>query len=164
MLISLIAAMDRNRLIGRDNGLPWRLPADLRHFKQVTMGKPILMGRRTWDSLGRPLPGRKNIVLTRDAGFTAAGCTVTHSLEQALAAAAGHAEVMVIGGASFYTQLLPRAGRLYLTRIDAEFEGDTWFPDFAPGQWREVSRRNLAPDEKNPYPYSFVVLERIAGP
>jgi len=162
MLISLIAAMDRNRVIGTDNRLPWHLPADLRHFKQVTMGKPILMGRATYESIGRPLPGRHNIVVTRDQGFPAEGCTVVHSLDQALAAGRPYPELVVIGGSSFYAQLMPVVRRMYLTLIDAEFEGDTFFPAYQPADWRETARSDFAPDGANPYSYSFVVLERAS--
>lgn len=160
MIISLIAAMDRRRLIGVENRLPWHLPADLRHFKQVTMGKPILMGRKTFGSLGRPLPGRHNIIVTREPGFVADGCTVVRSVDEALAAGSRHPEVMVIGGASFYAQLLPRTQRMYFTLVDGEFEGDTFFPRYDPTQWREIERRDFDADEENPYPYSFVVLAR----
>ena len=161
MLISIIAAIDRNRLIGVENRLPWRLPADLRHFKRVTMGKPILIGRKTYESIGRPLPGRHNIVVTRDRDFSVEGCTVVSSIERTLAAAGPYPELVVIGGASFYGQLMPVAQRIYLTLIDAEFEGDTFFPVYQPTEWKEVSRDDFQPDEENPYPYSFVVLERV---
>ncbi|MCP4043426.1 MAG: type 3 dihydrofolate reductase [Gammaproteobacteria bacterium] len=160
MIVSIIAAMDRKRLIGVDNQLPWRLPADLRHFKRVTMGKPILMGRRTWASIGRPLPGRENIVVTRDDDFRAEGCSVVHSLDGALTVADHYSEVMVIGGASFYAQMLPRSSRMYLTLIDHEFVGDTYFPDYGPAGWRELGREDCSPDDRNRYHYSFVVLER----
>ncbi len=152
--------MDRKRLIGVENRLPWRLPADLHHFKRVTMGKPILMGRRTWDSIGRPLPGRDNIVVTGEDGFRAEGCSVVHSLDAALAAGRHHPEVMVIGGASFYAQMLPRSSRMYLTLIDYEFVGDTYFPDYVPAGWREIEREDCGPDDRNRYRYSFVLLER----
>ena len=155
--------MDRNRLIGAENRLPWHLPADLRHFKQVTMGKPVLMGRKTFKSLGRPLPGRHNIIITREPGFVAEGCTVVHSVDEALAAGSRNPEVMVIGGASFYAQLLPRCQRMYFTLVDGEFEGDTFFPTYDVTHWREVERRNFEADEENPFRYSFVVLERV-GP
>jgi dihydrofolate reductase len=158
-ILSFVVAMARNRVIGKDNGLPWRLPADLRHFKVITMGKPIIMGRKTFDSIGRPLPGRTNIVVTRDPAYQAEGCVVAHSIEAALAAAGEAEEVMIIGGADFYRQLLPRADRIYLTRIDAEIEGDTWFPELDAAQWRERSREDHVPDADNPYPYSFIVLE-----
>lgn len=163
MRIALIAALDRNGLIGRDNALPWRLPADLQHFKRLTLGKPIVMGRLTWESLGRPLPGRHNIVLTRDPAYHADGASVVHSIDAALAAAGAVDEVMVIGGAALYRTLLPRAARLYLTRIDAAFDGDAWFPEVDPAAWREVAREAHAPDERNPYPYAFVTLERRAA-
>ena len=161
MHLALIAALDRNGLIGRDNALPWHLPADLQHFKRTTLGKPIVMGRKTWESLGRPLPGRHNIVLTRDPGYTAEGATVVTSVDAALAAAGDVDEVMVIGGAALYATLLPRADRLYLTRIDAAFEGDAWFPEVDPGDWREVAREAHAPDERNAHAYSFITLERV---
>ena len=165
MRISIIVAMAANGVIGRDNGLPWHLPADLQHFKRITMGKPILMGRRTWESIGRPLPGRTSIVITRDAAYTAPGCVVVHSVEAALQAAADCAdEAMVIGGAEFYRQVLPRADTLYLTRIHADFEGDTWFPELDEAEWREVERRDCEPDEKNPYRYSFIRLDRTGSP
>lgn len=159
-MLSIVVAMDRNRLIGRGNALPWRLPADLKHFKAVTMGKPILMGRRTYESIGRPLPGRTNIVVSRDPHYAAPGCTVVPTIDAALAAAAGAPEIMLIGGAQLYAELLPRTQRIYLTRIDAAFEGDTWFPELVPADWRELERSDHAPDEQNPYPYSFVLLER----
>lgn len=159
-LISLIAAMDENRVIGIDNRLPWKLPADLQYFREVTMGKPILMGRKTYESIGRPLPGRTNIVLTSDPAFTADGCTIVHSVEEGLGAAAGSEEVMVIGGASLYRHMLPIAHRLYVTLIHAEFEGDTWFPEIEAGEWREVERVDHPADERNVYRYSFVRYER----
>ena len=161
MLIYLIAAMDRKRLIGRDNAMPWHLPADLAHFKATTLGKPILMGRKTFESLGRPLPGRHNIVLTRDPKFTADGITVAHDLDQALAAAGEVPELMVIGGATLYATLLPRADRMYLTFIEANFEGDAWFPAWPEEQWREVARAPHVADERNIHPYTFVELRRV---
>jgi dihydrofolate reductase len=160
MIISLIAALDRNRLIGAGNRLPWHLPADLAHFKRLTLGRPVLMGRRTWESLGRPLPGRRNIVLTRDAGFQAPGCVAVHDIESALAAAGRVDEVFVIGGAAFYAQMLPRARRMYLTLVEAEFSGDAWFPAFDPEDWRETASEAHAADERNPHPFRFVTLER----
>ncbi|MFP5506415.1 MAG: type 3 dihydrofolate reductase [Gammaproteobacteria bacterium] len=161
-MISIIVAMDRNRLIGRGNALPWHLPADLAHFKAVTMGKPILMGRKTYESIGRPLPGRHNIVITRNADFAAPGCTVVASVDAALAAAGAVPEIMLIGGAQLYAELLPRVGRIYVTRIDAAFDGDAWFPALDDGDWVETARSDHDPDERNPYPYSFRVLERRA--
>lgn len=161
MKISLIVAIDSNGVIGSDNGLPWHLPADLQHFKRTTMGKPILMGRKTWESLGRPLPGRTNIVITRDSGYQAAGCVVVNSIDAALQAAGEQDEVMVIGGAEFYRQVLPRADTLYLTRIHETFSGDTFFPELNEADWREVERSDQAADEKNPHDYSFIRLDRV---
>jgi dihydrofolate reductase len=162
MKISLVVAMADNRVIGRDNRLPWHLPADLKHFKQVTVGKPILMGRKTHESIGRPLPDRTNIVVTRDRSYTAPGCVVVHSIESALRAAGAHEEAMVIGGTDFYWQLLPKADCIYLTLVHAEFEGDALFPELKESEWREVERTDCEPDEKNPWRYSFVRLERLA--
>ena len=161
MIISLIAAMDRNRLIGCDNELPWKLPADLAHFKRVTMGKPVVMGRRTFESIGRPLPGRTNIVLTRMAGFNADGVLKADSLETAFALAGDVDEVMVIGGGAVYEQALPLARRLYLTLVDGEFDGDAWFPEIDASRWREIETSQHRADERNPYDYRFVVLEKI---
>jgi dihydrofolate reductase len=163
MKLSLIAAMADNRVIGHENRLPWHLPADLQHFKAITLGKPVLMGRKTWESLGRPLPGRTNIVITRDAGYVAEGCVVAHSLEEAVRAAGEAAEIMVIGGAQLYRQALPLADTIYLTLVHAEFQGDTRFPDWQPKEWRETARIDHAADDRNPHAYSFITLERQAG-
>ena len=160
MRISLIVALARNRVIGRDNQLPWRLSADLQHFKGLTMGKPIVMGRKTYESIGRPLPGRTNIVVTRDSSFSAAGCRVVHSIDEALVAAGGADEVMIMGGENLYSQLLPRADRLYLTEVQAEVSGDAWFPEFDQTQWQELERESHRADEKNEFDYDFVVLTR----
>lgn len=154
--------MDNNRLIGCDNTLPWRLPADLQHFKQVTMGKPIIMGRKTWESLGRPLPGRTNIAVTRDRNYRAEGAVVMHSLEAALAHVAEEPEVMIIGGANLYTQAIPLADRLYLTRIDDEFDGDAWFPEVAGSEWELLESEQHAADESNPHVYRFEQWRRKA--
>jgi dihydrofolate reductase len=159
--IALIAAMAENRVIGRENRLPWRLSADLRRFKSLTMGKPVIMGRKTYESIGKPLPGRSNIVVTRDPDYRAPGCRVVHSLEQALEAAAGHDEVMVIGGAELYRQTLERAERMYLTLVKTEVDGDALFPDIQPQQWRELEHASHRADEKNEYDYDFVTLERV---
>ena len=161
MTLSLIAAMDRNRLIGNGNDLPWRLPADLQHFKRVTLGKPVIMGRLTHESIGKPLPGRRNIVITRDTDYRAAGCEVVTSIAAALAAVGDCEEAMVIGGATLYDQMLPHADRLYLTFVEAELEGDAWFPEWHDTEWREVSRADHESDERNPYAYRFSVLERV---
>jgi len=152
--------MDRNRLIGRGNALPWRLPADLKHFKEVTLGKPVVMGRKTYESIGRPLPGRHNIVISRNPAFTAPGCTSVHSADAALQAAGDAPEIMLIGGAQLYAELLPRVQRLYLTRIDAAFEGDAWFPELDARQWREIHRVDHGADAANAFDYSFAILER----
>ena len=163
MKISIIVAMDNNGVIGKDSALPWHLPADLQHFKKTTMGKPILMGRKTWESIGRPLPGRTNIVITRDSDYQAEGCIVVNSIDAAMAAAADQDEVMVIGGAEFYRQVLPHADTLYLTRIHASFDGDTVFPELHAADWREVECSDHLADEKNPHNYSFTRLERVTA-
>lgn len=160
MRLALIAALDRNRLIGKDNALPWRLSADLRHFKAVTMGKPVIMGRKTHESIGFVLPGRKNIVVTRNENYKTDGCVVVHSLEDAIKTAKDSEEAIIIGGAALYKKALAKADRLYLTFIDAEFDGDTNFPDIHFEEWLEIERQDFQPDEKNLYPYSFVTLER----
>lgn len=159
MIISLIVAMDQNRVIGLNNQTPWRLPADLKYFKKTTMGKPIIMGRKTYESIGRPLPGRKNIIVTRNRHFKAEGCIVVHSIEDALSAA-GEGEVMVIGGAQLYEQLLPVADRLYVTLLETQFEGDTYFPEIDDEDWLEISREENKPSADIPFQYSFIVLER----
>lgn len=163
MIISLIVAMDRRGVIGAGGALPWRLSDDLKRFKAITMGKPLLMGRKTHESIGRPLPGRQNIILTRQRGYEAQGCAVVHDVEDALAACAGFEEVMVMGGAALYEVFLPRAGRIYLTRVRAEVEGDTWFPPFDESAWNEVERRDYPADERNEYPCSFRVLEKTGA-
>ena len=160
MQLSIIVAMGENRVIGIENRLPWHLPADLQHFKSVTLGKPILMGRKTFDSIGRPLPGRTNIVVTRDASFKPDGVTVVHSIEQAIQAAAEYDEVMIVGGASFYSQLLPQVSRVYLTLVHEQVDGDAHFPELDPTEWSTVTRIDHDPDEKNRYAYSFLTLER----
>jgi dihydrofolate reductase len=161
MKISIIVAMDANGVIGHDNELPWHLPADLQHFKKTTMGKPILMGRKTYESIGRPLPGRTNIVITRDSRYQAAGCVVVNSIDAAMEAAGEQEEIMVIGGAEFYRQVLPHTNTIYLTRIHATFDGDTAFPELKDADWREVERSDQAADEKNPHDYSFIRLDRV---
>ena len=153
--LTLIAALARNRVIGRDNRLPWHLPADLRFFKQSTLGKPLLMGRRTWESIGRPLPGRRMIVLSRDRDYRAPGCVVVHSLDAALDVAGAVPELMVIGGAELYRQTLPRAQRLCLTRVEAEVPGDTWFPDWDAGEWQLVADEAHPADAAHAWPYRF---------
>lgn len=158
--LSLIVAFDENRLIGAGGQLPWRLPDDLKHFKALTLGKTILMGRKTWNSLGRPLPQRDNWVLTRDPNFKPEGCRVFADLNVALAAHT-QGELMVIGGAQLYQQTLPHAQRLYLTQVHARVEGDTWFPAIDAAAWRETAREDHAADERHAHAYSFITLERL---
>ena len=162
MMISMIAAMAHDRVIGLDNQMPWHLPADLAHFKRVTLGKPVLMGRKTFESIGRPLPGRRNLVISRNPDYRADGVEVIDSVAAALALLADSdvAELMVIGGGHLYGQLLPRAERLYLTRIDLAVEGDTRFPAFDEGDWSCIERELHQPDEKNPHPYCFETWQR----
>src|SRR5262245_50388376 len=138
--LTLIAAVARNGVIGKDNALPWRLPEDLKRFKALTMGHPIVMGRKTWESLGRPLPGRLNIVVTRDMEYRAEGARVVHSIDAACSAAPDVDEIFVIGGAEIYRLALPQADRLQMTELDADFAGDTWLPEFDRGAWRETAR------------------------
>jgi dihydrofolate reductase len=160
--IAVVAAVARNRVIGRGNRLPWHLPDDLRHFKRLTLGRAIVMGRRTWESLPGLLPDRTHIVVTRDPAYLAQGAQVVHSLDAALAAAGGE-EVFVVGGAELYALALPRAVRLHLTLVDAEVEGDAFFPTIDPAQWREVVREAHAADERHAYPFAFVTMERAEG-
>jgi dihydrofolate reductase len=163
-LVSLIVAMAQNGVIGRDNGLPWRLPQDLKRFKAFTLGKPILMGRKTFESIGRPLPGRLNLVLTRDRSFGADGVTVVHSVEAALTHAGASDELVAIGGAEIYRLVLPFARRIYLTHVHADVPGDTFFPDFDPSQWDDVECRMHPADDEHAYPLTFLTLERRNAP
>jgi len=162
-LVSLVVAMARNRVIGRDNALPWRLPADLKHFKEITWGKPILMGRKTFESIGKPLPGRANLVLTRDKGWTAAGVVVVHSLAEALERVQDAPELACIGGTEIFRLLMPLATRIHLTRIDADVSGDTVFPPIDQSEWVEVDSCQLAADESHAFGMTFVTLERVAA-
>lgn len=159
--LSIIAALADNRVIGIDNRLPWRLPADLQHFKRITMGKPMIMGRKTWESLPGLLPGRPHIVVTRDRDYVAEGAQAVHSLEQAFAVYPDAAELMLVGGANLYAQAIPLAAKMYLTEVHASPEGDAFFPEFDPSPWREVERMAGECDEKNSIPHSFVTLERV---
>lgn len=162
--ISMIAAMAEDRIIGKDNDMPWHLPADLAHFKKVTLGKPVVMGRRTFDSIGRPLPGRTNIVITRNPDWSHEGVTVVASPDQALTVLNQENEIMIIGGGNIYKQFLPLAERLYLTYIKLHVEGDTQFPDWSKqGKWHQVSSELHEADEKNKYGYEFVILEKISN-
>ncbi len=166
MKISIIAALGNNRIIGNKNSLPWSLPSDMEHFKKLTLGKPIIMGQKTFESIGRALPDRENIVLSKDLDCSIPGCQIAHSLDEAVKLAEKSSlgkksqEVMICGGASVYAQYLPRADRMYLTFIDGDFEGDVFFPEFDASEWQEVERVSCQPDQKNRYGYSFVVLER----
>lgn len=156
--VSLIAAMAENRVIGRDQGLPWRLPADMQHFVSLTRGKPIIMGRRCHEAIGRALPGRQNIVLSRNRALQATGCTVVHNIGSALTAAAGAPEIMVIGGEQIYRLFLARADRIYLTLVHAQIEGNTFFPQLAAAEWQEAERTQRLADADNAYAMTFLTL------
>lgn len=160
--LSLIAACSDNRVIGRDNRLPWHLPADLGHFKRLTLGKPIVMGRRTWESLPGLLPHRTHIVVTRQPGYRVEGGFVVHSLDEAIAFAGDAPEVMIVGGAQLYQQALPMATRMYLTLVHATFEGDALFPAFDEADWIEVLRERHSADARHAHDYSFLTLQRAA--
>ena len=160
-LVAVVAASD-NDVIGRDNAIPWHQPADLAYFKRVTMGKPILMGRRTWDSIGRPLPGRRNIVLSR-SGVAAPGADVVHTLDEACELAAGAEELMVIGGAKLFELAMPRLDHVHLTRVHCVVEGDVFLPPFNAAEWREVSRQEHAADARNACAMSFIELARAGA-
>ncbi|MGH8403676.1 MAG: dihydrofolate reductase [Gammaproteobacteria bacterium] len=159
-MLSLIVAVGEHNEIGKNGRMPWHLSADLKRFKELTLGKPMIMGRRTFEAIGKPLPGRRNIVVTRNAAFQAAGCEVAHSLTDALVLAVGVPEIMVIGGAEIYREALPRAQRIYLTRVHASFEADTFFPALDPADWRETAREDHVADERNSFEYSFITLAR----
>jgi dihydrofolate reductase len=163
-LISLIVAMAQNGVIGRGNALPWRLPADLKRFKAFTLGKPILMGRKTFESIGHPLPGRGNLVLTRDRDWHAQGVIPVHSVEEALLQTRTCDELVAIGGAEIYRLLLPLARRIYLTHVHADIAGDTYFPAFDPAQWDDLDYQTHPADERHAYPVTFVTLERRTAP
>ena len=160
MKLALIVAMDEAGLIGKDNDLPWRLSADLQYFRRVTMGKPIIMGRKTHESIGRPLPGRDNIIITSDTQYQAEGCIVTHSISEALKQCKQAEEAMIMGGASLYKQCLPLVDIIYLTQVHATLKGDTWFPAWDKKDWIVVSEKRHPADDKNEYPYSFMVYQR----
>lgn len=159
-MLSLIVAVSENGVIGRDGDLPWRLSDDLKRFKAATLGKPVIMGRKTYESIGRPLPNRHNIVITRSADFEAGGCTVVCSPELAIAAAGDAEEMMVIGGGTIYKRFIDAANRLYVTRVHATIDGDTFFPELDRLVWREISREHHAADEKNDHAFDFVIYER----
>ena len=160
MKISLVVAMANNRVIGRNNALPWRLSPDLKRFRRITMGHPIIMGRKTYQSIGRPLDGRKNIVVTRNREFRPESVTVAGSVDEALASANDN-EIMIIGGADIYAQTLDRADRIHLTLIHADFDGDAYFPEIDPGEWEEIARDDVEPGVDAEFGYSFITLERV---
>ena len=161
MQLSIIVAMDKNRVIGKGDTLPWHISSDLKNFKKITMGKPIVMGRKTHESIGRPLPGRENIILTRDKTYQAEGCTVLNSMDEILEHCKDIEEVMITGGSEIYKLTLGQASHLYLTEVHTEIEGDTYFPEFNRNEWKEISREDFNADEKNEFDYSFVLLERV---
>ena len=161
MSLSLIWAMADNRVIGIENRLPWKLPADMKWFRQNTMGKPIIMGRLTFESFGaKPLPGRRNIIISRNPSYTADGIDVYTSLEDALQSTQNSEETMIIGGMSLYKQSLPLADRLYMTLVHTDVEGDAWFPEYDLHHWQETARSDFQADEKNPHAHSFVTLDK----
>ena len=172
IIISAIVAMTENRVIGKNNRLPWRLPADLQHFKTITMGHPILMGRKTYESIGKPLPGRMNIIMTRNRHFNAPGCLLVSSLAEATQQAAKvdnatnslktKQEIFLIGGAEIYRQLLPFTEKIYLTLIHHAMTGDTYFPALNQDEWKEIERVSYPADQDNVYPYSFIILQRLS--
>ncbi len=161
-MISFLVAMDENRVIGLNNDMPWHLPADLAYFKKTTTGHTIIMGRKTYESIGRPLPNRKNVILTRDQNYKAENCIVIHSVDEALALMNDNdEEYFVIGGTEIFQQLLPYADRLYITHIYETFAGDTYFPPFDSEEWKIVSREQGIRNEKNPYDYEFLIYEKV---
>ena len=161
--ISLIVAMARNRVIGANNQMPWHLPADFAYFKKATFGHPIIMGRKTFVSIGRVLPGRRNIVVSRNRDFHVSGADVMHSLDEAIRSCEGNEEIFVIGGASLFAAALPHADRLYITEVDVAPDGETMFPVFDKTSWLETVRQRVEPDAKNAYAMEFVVFERITN-
>jgi dihydrofolate reductase len=160
MNISIIVAASRNHVIGKDNQLIWRLSADLKRFKALTTGHTIIMGRKTFESIGKPLPNRHSVIITRQEEYKVEGCTVVHSLEEALEAAKKEEKVFIIGGGSIYKEAIDKADSLYLTLVHHNFEGDTFFPEVNAKEWISVAREDCLPDEKNQYPYSFIDYKR----
>ena len=158
MIISLIVAIGKNRVIGKNNSLPWKLPADMKRFKELTLGKAVIMGRKTFESIGKPLHNRTNIILTHDKNYKAKDCIVVHSVDEALKAAKGNEEVMVIGGEQIFKEFLPMADKIHLTFIDEDFEGDAYFPEYNEKEWKEVSREE---HKDKHYKYVFVDLEKV---
>jgi len=161
MKISIIVAFDENRLIGRDNTLPWHLPADLKHFKNITMGHHMIMGRKTYDSIGKPLPGGISVIVTRQKNLEINGCIVVSSLQEALEKCRNEEEVFIIGGAEIFKYALPLSTHLYITQIHHKFEGDTFFPEIKSSEWEEISREKHQADEKNNWDYTYINYEKV---
>lgn len=163
MILSAIVAISSNNVIGKDNELPWYLPADLKYFKKTTLGHPVIMGRKSYESIGRPLPKRTNIIMTRDPYYISSNILVTHSMEEAISLAEGmdNDEVFIIGGAMIYKSSLPYLSRMYITEVHTDIEGDTFFPEWSQEEWRLVSEDHHAADEKNEFDYAFKIYERI---
>lgn len=160
MSISIIVAMARNRTIGIDNTLPWRCPEDLQHFKALTMGHHMIMGRKTYDSIGKPLPGRTTVVVTRDINLNIEGCLIAHSLQEAINACADDTQIFIVGGAEIYAQALAHVDTLYITEIQQDVDGDAWFPEFDAADWQEVAREARTQDTPQPLEYHFVTYRR----
>ncbi len=159
-MLSIIVAIAENNVIGKDNDLIWKLPRDMRHFKETTTGHYIIMGRKTFESNGRPLPNRTNVIITRDLNYKAEGCVVVHSLEDALQEAKNDPEAFIIGGGVIYDLAMPLVDRIYLTKIHHSFEGDTFFPDLNMNEWNIIDQRDFEPDEKNDYSFTILTLDR----
>ena len=160
-MLSIIVALSENNVVGKQNKLPWKLSADLKRLKAITMGHHLIMGRKTWESLGRPLPGRVNVVITSDKNYKAEGGIVVHSLKEALNVSSQDDEVFIFGGGIIFKEAFPIVDRIYMTRVHAYVEGDTYFPDFNLKDWKEISREDFKADEKNQYDYSFITLDKI---
>ncbi|HAN19979.1 MAG TPA: dihydrofolate reductase [Bacteroidales bacterium] len=160
-MISIIVAVAENNVIGKDNNLIWHLPKDLKHFKETTTGHYVIQGRKTFESCGKPLPNRTNVIITRDKNYKAEGCIVVHSLQEALDFAKNESEIFIIGGGNIYKQALPIADRIYLTKVHHVFDGDTFFPEINMNEWIEKSRHDFEPDEKNKYPFSILILDKM---
>ena len=156
-MISMIAAMSKNRVIGKNNDLPWKIPLDMKHFRDLTIEKPVIMGRKTYESIGRPLPKRQNIVITTDKNFKAIGCEIAHSIKEAISIAEKGKEIMVVGGSRIYKEFLPLVGKIYLTLVDKEFDGDAFFPEFDEKEWKVTSEESL--NDEN-YSFKFITYER----
>lgn len=162
MRIIIVAALAENRVIGKDNDLVWHLPKDLKHFKSLTLGHPMVMGRKTFESFGKPLPGRTNIIVTRDKNYKVEGCIVVHSLQEGIEKAKElDNDIYIAGGAEIYKQVLPRTDLMYLTHVKARPDGDTFFPEFPKEEWKETARESFEPDEKHLYGFDFVTWERV---